>query len=375
MASFDISDPLDIKFLDKIQSNPGSQSIVHNTHIINNYAVTSWYKDGFTIVDVTRPDNLVQVGNYDTYPAAGSGFEGCWGVYPFFPSGTIVASNINAQGTGNGEMFVVTPKYVRACYLEGRLTDAISGAVVQNAAVQITNSGMSESSNQLGLYKMGQLDSGYVTVRITKAGYQDFQTVVALKHGKLTQLDVELFPVGSLTVSGKVIRNFKKKVVAGADVLLLGAQNWTGTTAADGTFSIPGVQPGLYTVAVSHPDYGSAVLYDQRIVSDTSLSFEIFAYGHKDALGPAAERGNQPACETLVYPNPFSVEFQFSWENDLNGPVALRVLNALGQRIETIAELPETHTISLGKDWLPGVYFIQMVQGDQIRLVEKVLKH
>ena len=81
LTSYDVSNPSNITELDRIQLTPGSSSIVHNTHVTNDYAVTSWYKDGFAIVDVARPANMVITGIYDTYPAgSGNGFEGCWGV-------------------------------------------------------------------------------------------------------------------------------------------------------------------------------------------------------------------------------------------------------------------------------------------------------
>ena len=63
LTSYDVSDPSNINELDKIQSNAGSGSIVHNTHIINvngnDFAVTSWYRDGSTITDVSRPHNMI----------------------------------------------------------------------------------------------------------------------------------------------------------------------------------------------------------------------------------------------------------------------------------------------------------------------------
>lgn len=117
LTSYDISNLGNVIELDQIKSNPGTNSIVHNTHITLEYlAVTSWYRDGFTIVDVKRPNNLVKVGSYDTYPTAGgNGFNGAWGVYPFLPSGTIVVSNIEDG------LHVLTPTYMRACWLRGIL--------------------------------------------------------------------------------------------------------------------------------------------------------------------------------------------------------------------------------------------------------------
>lgn len=198
LAAYDVSDPENIRFLDKIQSNPGTNSIVHNTYIINNFAVTSWYKDGFTIVDATRPDNLVQVGQYDTYPGgSGSGFFGCWGVYPYLPSGNIIASNINdVPNSSTGKLFVLTPTYVRACYLEGIITDATSGNPINGAGIEIVSSpSQTESSGSNGAYKMGRLTGGTYTVKVTKTGYQVFTTSANLSNGVLTILNAALQPL------------------------------------------------------------------------------------------------------------------------------------------------------------------------------------
>ena len=80
VASFDITDPTNISQLDKIQSSPGQGVIPHNTFVYNDYLVTSYYSDGITIHDATYPYNLVEVGNYDTYPQQTTSYDGCWGI-------------------------------------------------------------------------------------------------------------------------------------------------------------------------------------------------------------------------------------------------------------------------------------------------------
>ncbi|MEY4111414.1 MAG: hypothetical protein RLZZ46_1770, partial [Bacteroidota bacterium] len=133
LGVYDINDLSNITEMDRIQSqNPGSLSIVHNTHILNDYAVTSWYTDGVVITDGHRPGNLVNVGWYDTSPLTGDGFNGCWGVYPFLPSGNLVASDIE------GGLYVLTPTYVRAAYLEGTVTDSICGDPLAGVTVTIS---------------------------------------------------------------------------------------------------------------------------------------------------------------------------------------------------------------------------------------------
>ena len=194
LTAYDISDPSNIKLLDKIQSNPGSNSIVHNTHIIKvgngEFAVTSWYRDGFTIVDVTRPANLVQVGNYDTYSGVGEGFNGDWGVYPYFPSGTIVVSNIEDG------LYVFTPTYTQACYFEGIVTDSLTGLPINGASVKISGTTVSELTSVAGAYAAGlPAPGGSYTVTYAAAKYRT-QVIsgVQLSGGVLTLKNVQLVP-------------------------------------------------------------------------------------------------------------------------------------------------------------------------------------
>lgn len=65
----------------------------HNLYIIGRYAYVSYYSAGFRVYDVSNPAQPVLVAEYDTSAWEGDGFRGCWGVYPFPPSGHIYASD------------------------------------------------------------------------------------------------------------------------------------------------------------------------------------------------------------------------------------------------------------------------------------------
>lgn len=192
LAAYDVSDPLNIRYLDKIRSIAENNAIVHNVHILNDFAITSWYTEGITIVDAHRPQNLVQVGQYDTYGGSGTGFQGCWGVYPFLPSGNLITSNLTDT------MYVLTPQYVRACYLEGVATDAVSGVVLGGVLVKMNSTDMDKKaqSNIQGIYRTGQVTGGTVSVTYSKAGYFP-QTItgVVLSNGVVTFQNVALLPV------------------------------------------------------------------------------------------------------------------------------------------------------------------------------------
>ena len=192
LASYDISNLSSIKLLDKVQ-NLSTGSIVHNTHILpnGNFAVTSWYKDGVNIVDISRPQNLVVVGNYDTYPQGmGSGFNGCWGVYPFLPSGNLMVTNLD---NGDG-FFVLTPQYNRACYLEGIVRDSVTKQLLPGVSIKINSTDLDKKavSDIGGNYRTGQVTPGIVSVTYTKTGYFPKTVNVSLFTGAVSQRDIEL---------------------------------------------------------------------------------------------------------------------------------------------------------------------------------------
>lgn len=100
----DVTDPTDISSDDfKTFSSellgpgaPGS-SIAHNPFVMTNLAYIAYYHDGVQVFDITDPDNIDVFAYYDTNPDNVDylGYKGCWGVYPFLPSGVIVASDVN----------------------------------------------------------------------------------------------------------------------------------------------------------------------------------------------------------------------------------------------------------------------------------------
>jgi choice-of-anchor B domain-containing protein len=191
LTSYDISNLANITLLDTIKGL-SSGSIVHNTHIRKDlFAVTSWYRDGFSIVDCSRPNNLIMVGYYDMYPGSGNGFNGTWGVYPFLPSGTIVCSNIEDG------LYVFTPTYKRACYLEGNVIDSITTVNLQNVTVKIISVPSSNSFTDVsGNYATGCVNAATYNVQFSKAGYQTkIINNVVLSNGVLTTLNTQLVPL------------------------------------------------------------------------------------------------------------------------------------------------------------------------------------
>lgn len=85
-------------FLDNLLE-PGAavpKAIPHNVYIQGNLLFNSQYEDGLLVYDIADPLNPVLVAYYDTHPqnTVYNGYYGNWGNYPWLPSGTIVAGDM-----------------------------------------------------------------------------------------------------------------------------------------------------------------------------------------------------------------------------------------------------------------------------------------
>ncbi len=100
LGVIDLSDfgnmDIEITFKEPLLSPEHMNNRPHNPYIRDNLLIVSYYHDGVQIFDISNPLIPELVGYYDTYPANTNytSYHGCWGVYPYFPSGNIIASDI-----------------------------------------------------------------------------------------------------------------------------------------------------------------------------------------------------------------------------------------------------------------------------------------
>ena len=203
IGAYDITDMNNIQEVDRIQSNPESNSIPHNTHVDGNFLVTSWYRDGTVIHDATFPNNLVEVANYDSYLGSGNGFDGCWGTFPYLPSGLIISSDINSASNGNGRLLLLERGFSQACYLQGNVTD-LNNQIISGVNVVILNTVIPNlsSTDILGSYTTGNADSGVYDVVFSKFGYISDTLQAIMVNGQITYLDAVLNIDNSLPILG-----------------------------------------------------------------------------------------------------------------------------------------------------------------------------
>jgi len=276
---YDISDLNNIVELDQFRpaATLGLGTIPHNVHVWNDWVVTSYYTNGTIVIDGSRPENMIEVGYFDSFVSNTAGFFGVWGVYPYFPSGLVIASDIQ-----NG-LLVYDVNYVRACWLEGEVTDAVTGQPVPGASVHIASSQPNEATSSLnGTYKTGQALPGVFDVTFSANGYVSLTTSASLENGVLTILDVQLQPLPTLSFSGQTVRALDGTPIASAKILLKNAENQFATQSdVNGNFLLPAVFAGNYELIVGAWGYITEKI-DLDVNSGTIPPVVALEYGYYD---------------------------------------------------------------------------------------------
>lgn len=245
-AAYDVSDPMDITLVDEFRParSLNTGTVPHNAHFLDDYLIISHYTDGVEIVDASVPENMVEVGYYDSWSGADGGFSGSWGAYPFLPSGLVLSSDIQ-----NG-LFVFEVDYQRAARLRGRVTEMATGNVLNNVAVSVASpDGAVAGTDGLGDYIVGSAAAGPFEVTYSKAGYFPETVTVNFQSGTIETANVVLRQKNLTSISGTVLSSATSLGVMGATVEVSGPDGFfTTTTDASGNITINDIFEGDYTL-------------------------------------------------------------------------------------------------------------------------------
>lgn len=167
-------------------------AIDHNQYVRGNKVYQSNYRAGLHILDISRiaEGTLQEVGFFDIVPTTdAAGFDGAWGNYPFFPSGTVVVGGIG-QGlyilrpTAPAEPKACKPGPDRLCFQGNRFQ---VDAGWRNAATGETGKGtVLKRGPNFGVFSLGSGQADLL-VRMTKTGQE-----VRLLYGQLTNLQISV---------------------------------------------------------------------------------------------------------------------------------------------------------------------------------------
>lgn len=279
VTAYDISDLPEVTELDQFRpvATLGTNVIPHNVHVWQNWLIISYYTDGGIVVDATRPHNLIEVANFDTFFGGGAGFEGSWGAYPFLPSGNVLLTDITWG------LHVVGVNYVQACWLEGTVTDAQTGFPLNGVTVDIlAEQPNTELSGLTGDYATGLATAGTYQVVYAKEGYFPDTLTVELANGVLSLHDVALQPAGLFAVSGLVVEEGTGFSAAHARVVFeSGTARHEVLADATGSFTVPEIHAGVYDLYVGAWGFQERILEDFVLSNNTGIYIPL-QRGYKD---------------------------------------------------------------------------------------------
>lgn len=278
VTAYNVSDLSNIFEIDRYQHEPGSNAVPHNVYVRNNFLIVAYYTAGVTIVDATYPYNLIEVAHYDTSPFTGGGFSGVWAAYAWLPSGNMLVSD-RQEG-----LFVLTPNYVQACYLEGIVSNAITGMPIANASVSINGlDALSNYTDFSGHYATGAAATGTYSVVVSAPGFFTDTVSVALNsQGLISYLNIALTPSGVCAIppSNIQVTNITSNAAtiswsatpdANAYTVyyrLQGISTWTSANSASNSLDLSGLNSNTNYEVYVQADCGGGYL---SAVSNTYL--------------------------------------------------------------------------------------------------------
>lgn len=89
-----ISNKNSIFVIGTFESGKSSSSVPHNVYCKDSLVYVSYYHDGVYAFDISDKNNVKIHSYFDTYSGKDTNnFNGCWGAYPYLPSGLVLASD------------------------------------------------------------------------------------------------------------------------------------------------------------------------------------------------------------------------------------------------------------------------------------------
>src|SRR5439155_25292598 len=180
------------------------------------------------------------------WPAPDGPFNGVWGVCPFFPSGTLIASDMTSG------LYVFRPL---RNYGTARVSviDASSSQPIPGATVTLTSQGDSLVTPSDGVVRFAP-NPGTHAIFARKFGYRAASASFGVALGVEDTLVVALDPIPAVNLAGVVRDAITHLPLADAELELESTPVHVHSDSA-GTYALAGVPDDDYTIAVDRPGY------------------------------------------------------------------------------------------------------------------------
>lgn len=255
IVAYDVTNPLAIKKLGEIRSSlSGGLATPHNVFVLNDFLVSSYYTDGVHLTDARDPNNLREYGYFDTsnWPNP-EAYEGNWGVYPFLPSGNILATDIQ-EG-----LFVLKPSFPPVAILNGKIKDELTGEPLEGVVVKLFKTAGGQESleaeritNENGTFTYKRDKIGVLRVELSKFGFKSQSKDVGFVPGETGRLDINLQAAEILDFGIQTLDGNDLVAIGNVDIAVLGAgeiEPFVFEADSTGNLQIPAFPEGQYEIS------------------------------------------------------------------------------------------------------------------------------
>ncbi|MBN4057038.1 choice-of-anchor B family protein [bacterium AH-315-J21] len=272
---FDVQNKNQIRQVGSYQAT--ESSIIHNAFVRDTLIFIAYYGEGVKVLNIVDPAQPVEVASYDTYPqGTGISTTGCWGVYPYFASGVIAASDID-----NG-LFLFTLNEVNHGWLTGTIRDQ-NGATVPGARISIDNTNYMTYSLADGSYRLpAPNQTDFVTV--FRSGYDVFFAPVVMSQATTVIFNPTITTQAGATISGSVtVRDNNGALSVDTTVRFGVSAHFLGPIAPanDGSFSLGNLRQGTEQITAYRWGYLSANTIIEALNQPVEIALELQA-GYSD---------------------------------------------------------------------------------------------
>lgn len=166
--------------------------------------------------------------------------------------------------------------------LAGVVRDADSGDPVPGVRVEAVGTGFSVVSNENGLYSLG-LPAGDFDIRAETFLFETFETSVTITAQEQFGLDIDLNALPSSSVMGTVRLENSPLTLSGVTVTVLDTPLDPVSTGLGGSYQIPALPIGTYTLVAERFGYETAqadieVVEGESTVQNFNLAVALAAY-------------------------------------------------------------------------------------------------
>ena len=258
---FDISNLSAPVLFNTFTDNPSA--IVHNVHVKGDEVFASNYTEGIRVLDATDPGHPAEFAYADSYDGPSGNYDGVWEVCPYFPSGTVIASDMEAG------LYVYRVRHDYGL-VRVKAVDAVSGLAIQGVSLyrDAAIESLVTTVDGVGVFAM---DPGSHTVTARSFGYQAASMTRTVAIGSRDTVTLALSPLAKANFSGTVRA---QTPLEDAEVTLLYTPLHVHTNNA-GHFSLAGVPVGAYRVRVSCPGYIPVTFVRQIGPGNASMTFDL----------------------------------------------------------------------------------------------------